>query len=136
MDTSKITQKVSKLLTDVVEHHVVQHMQSLLKKVSEDYELDYEKLLHKYGRMEVTLDLGKSKKHNDGKNDDNKQNEPKKRGRKKKFREELIETEEYMFNDVKYLVDGNNNIYTFNVETPTLIGTKLIDGRVKFFDNQ
>jgi hypothetical protein len=133
MDASKITQKVSRLLVDVVEHHVVQHSQVLLKSVAENYNLDYEELLHKYGTMEISLDLGKARKKNELKTDaDGKQTEPKKRGRKKKFREELIETEEYEFNGVVYLVDNNNNVYSNNPEQPTLLGTKLIDGRVKF----
>lgn len=133
MDASKITQKVSRLLVDVVEHHVVQHSQTLLKSVADDYGLNYEELLHKYGTMEISLDLGKGRKKNEPKTDaDGKQAEPKKRGRKKKFREELIETEEYEYKGVMYLVDGNNNVYSHNPEQPTLLGTKLIDGRIKF----
>ena len=60
-------------------------------------------------------------------------NEKKKRGRKKKQKDEFIETEEYEYEGVKYLVDGNNNVYTYNIEEPTLVGEKLVDGTIKMF---
>lgn len=60
--------------------------------------------------------------------------EKKKRGRKKKQKDEFIETEEYEYEGVKYLVDRNNNVYTHNVEEPHLVGERLVDGTVRLFE--
>lgn len=57
--------------------------------------------------------------------------ECKKRGRKKKKqKDEYIEAEEYEYEGVKYLVDGNNNVYSYDLERPALIGERLVDGTV------
>jgi hypothetical protein len=53
--------------------------------------------------------------------------------RKKKQKEDVIETEEYEWDGVKYLVDNQNNVYTYNIEEPALVGEKLVDGTVKLF---
>lgn len=64
----------------------------------------------------------------------NKENQPpKKRGRKKKQKEEVIEMEEYMYDGVVYLIDANNNVYTFDLDAPHLIGERFVDGTVRFF---
>jgi hypothetical protein len=55
------------------------------------------------------------------------------KSRKKKQKEEVIETEEYEYDGVKYLVDNQNNVYTYNIEEPALVGEKLVDGTVKLF---
>lgn len=55
------------------------------------------------------------------------------KSRKKKQKEEVIETEEYEYEGVKYLVDNQNNVYTYNIEEPALVGEKLVDGTVKLF---
>ena len=57
----------------------------------------------------------------------------KKRGRKKKQKEEFIEMEEYVFNDTTYLIDTNNNVSTFNIEAPRLIGERFVDGTIHLF---
>jgi hypothetical protein len=31
-----------------------------------------------------------------------------------------------------YLVDKDNNVYTHDVNRPVLVGTKLVDGRIKY----
>ena len=40
----------------------------------------------------------------------------------------------YIYNGESYLMDKQNNIYTYNLESPTLIGVKLVNGEVKLND--
>lgn len=129
MDSVKISSRLAKLLVDVIGGHVKDHTKLILTEVAKDFDLSVDDLLQRYGNLVPNIELGRSKKKgaNSAKN-----TEPKKRGRKKKMKEELIETEEYEYNGVTYLVDGENNVYTYNIDQPTLIGTKLIDGRIKF----
>lgn len=122
--------KVTKVLTDVISNHVKQHTQDILKCIAQDYDLVFEDLITRYGNRQLILDVGKSKKKSSL--NDTQTTEPKKRGRKKKQKEELIETDEYDYNGVTFLVDAENNVYTYNIEQPVLIGTKLVDGRIKF----
>ncbi len=126
-EQSKLTTKVSKLLVEVINTHVKEHTNYLLNEIAKDFNISKDILFEKYGELPACIDMGKGKKKVDGK-----VTEPKKRGRKKKIKEELVETEEYEYNGVQYLVDKDNNVYTYNVEQPVLVGTKLIDGRIKF----
>jgi hypothetical protein len=59
---------------------------------------------------------------------------PKRRGRKKKQKEEFIEAEEYVYNGTTYLVDSKNVVYTNNIDAPTVVGERLIDGSLKFYN--
>ena len=51
-----------------------------------------------------------------------------KRGRKKKIcnfnNDEYIATRLEIINGTQYLVDSNNNVYSYNIESPTFIGLK------------
>ena len=130
MDTPKSSTKVAKILIDVIAAHVKTHTNEILKAIAKDYDINVEELVTKYASIPPNIDIGRHKKIkpvNDGQ-----VVEPKKRGRKKKPKEELIETEEYEFNGLTYLVDSDNNVYTYNIEQPVLVGSKLIDGRIKF----
>jgi hypothetical protein len=132
MDTVKISSRLAKLLVDVISGHIKEHTRNILGEVAKDYDLSIDELLEKFGSIQPNIELGRGKKKGSG----SLQNaEPKKRGRKKKTKEELIETEEYEFNGTIYLVDTDNNVYTYNVDQPVLIGTKLIDGRIKFLSS-
>ena len=53
---------------------------------------------------------------------------------RKKKKNDYIEVDEYEFNHVKYLVDSKNNVYTHNLEKPMLIGERLVDGKIKFYE--
>lgn len=55
----------------------------------------------------------------------------KKRGRRKKSKDEFLETEEYEFEGVTYLVDAQNLVYTYNIEAPVFVGHRLADGTIK-----
>lgn len=131
-DVQKSTVKATKVLLDVLSNHVKTHIHHMLSSVSKDYNINFDELNEKYGSIPITIDIGKSKKSKITHGPDGSPIEPKKRGRKKKQREELIETQEYVFNGVKYLVDNDNNVYTHNIDQPVYVGTKLIDGRIKF----
>lgn len=128
----KSTVKATKVLLDVLSNHVRSHANEILLSISKDYNINIDELTEKYGLKPITIDIGKNKKNKITHGPDGLPIEPKKRGRKKKQREELIETEEYEFNGAKYLVDNDNNVYTYNIEQPVFVGTKLIDGRIKF----
>lgn len=92
-------------------------LENLVTKISVDYNLNVEELKSKYLH---------------GKIDDPDLAKPKKKGRKKKVSDNVIETVEYTFERIKYLVDKHNNVYTYNIESPTCVGKKLADGSVKF----
>lgn len=63
-------------------------------------------------------------------------NTPVKRGRRKKISNEYVEMTEFEYNDEKFLIDDKNTIYTFEPNSPLVIGEKLIDGTVKFNKNR
>jgi hypothetical protein len=120
-ETSKLTTRVSKLINDVILCQITEQLHHTLSLIAKDYELPVEELKQKYGTpLPITHKNTEVKK------------EAKKRGRKKKQKEEVIETEEYEYNDVVYLVDKENNVYTNDVNRPVLVGTKLVDGRIKY----
>jgi hypothetical protein len=61
--------------------------------------------------------------------------EKKARGRKKKTKDEFVSTTEFQYNGITYLIDQKNNVYTYNIESPTFIGEKLVDGTIKFVNS-
>ena len=85
-------------------------LETILRDISETYSISLEALKEKY--------ISESKTS-------------KKRGRKKLVKEEYIETEEFMYCGITYLVDNNNLVYTNDIESPVLIGERLVDGTVK-----
>ena len=87
-------------------------LDTILQDISETYSIPLEVLKEKY--------TNESKKN-------------KKRGRKKQVKEEYIETEEYTYGGITYLVDNNNLVYTNDMESPALIGERLVDGSVKMY---
>ena len=114
-------------LTHDINKLVLEHVKSLLESIASTYNLNEKELKEKYmGAAAGVADTQDTTVLGDA-------TEKKKRGRKKKQKDEYIETEEYDYEGVKYLVDGNNNVYTYNIEEPMLIGEKLVDGTVKKF---
>lgn len=117
-------------LTHDINNLVLEHVKSLLESIASTYNLNEKELKEKYmGSAAGVSDIHESVSSNAL----GEATEKKKRGRKKKQKDEYIETEEYEYEGVKYLVDGNNNVYTYNIEEPMLIGEKLVDGTVKKF---
>jgi hypothetical protein len=122
-EANKLTTRVSKMISDVILAQVNEQLQHTLSLIANDYSLSFDELKEKYGTP-----LPLTNKNNEVKK------EAKKRGRKKKQKEEIIETEEYEYNDVIYLVDKDNNVYTHDIDRPVLVGTKLVDGRIKYLE--
>lgn len=106
----------------------------LVQKISMDYNLDANELKLRY-HLEG--------EHNTDpitpiKNQSTQQvvpDAPNKKSRKKKIKDEYTEMTKYIYEGKSYLMDKQNNIYTFNVDAPTHIGQKLVNGAIKFFDN-
>ena len=99
---------------------------SLLKDIATRYELEYSELRSLY--------LPESKMYL-CKEESQKKPVPLKRGRKKKEKEEFIEAEECEHQGRVYLVDKKNIVYTNNIESPTIVGERLVDGTIKFYNN-
>lgn len=93
-------------------------LENLVVKISVDYELNLDELKTKYLAFKPSEEAEPKP--------------PKKKGRKKKVQDNVIETVEYIYQDIKYLVDKHNNVYTYNIESPTQVGKKLADGSIKF----
>lgn len=93
----------------------------LLKSIANDYNLDPRELIEKYvDSTEITPGaLVKNKKHGQASS--------------QKKRNEFVETEEFVHNGETFLIDNRNQIYTYNVERPMMVGERLADGTVKFF---
>lgn len=108
---------VSSQLRILIDKEANKKLDTILNDISKDYKLDYLELKNKYT------------------NNDSKTNDtiPKKRGRKKKIKEEFIEAEEYEYEGKIYLVDNKNTVYTNNLESPSVVGEKLINGSIKFY---
>lgn len=100
---------------------------NMIKNIARDYELNEEELIQRYvyndqnGNGSITNDgsLPVSSKRVFG---------------TKKKRNDCIETWEYEYNGITYLIDNKDNIYTYNIDKPLLIGDKLLDGTIKFSD--
>ena len=90
---------------------------ALLRSIAADYELNPNELIAKYIDGNVTI---ATTRRTNVKTD------------RRKKKNDFIEVDEYVFKGIKYLVDTKNNIYTYNVEKPMLIGERLVDGSIKF----
>ena len=101
-------------------------LETLVARIAIDYKLDVSELKTRYFGPNGSLGA------DGGSGNAEAPPAPKKKGRKKKVQDNVIETFEYAFEGETYLVDKNNNVYTYNVESPTMIGKKLVDGTIKF----
>lgn len=100
------------------------HLENILRDISSTYNLDTSEILEKWGPKKKTRKSSKSTSDTPAATET-------KRGRKKKEKDVFIETEEYTFEGVTYLVDRQNNVYTNNPDAPALVGSRLVDGTVK-----
>lgn len=90
----------------------------LIRNIAVDYNLDADELIEKYVNSDATS-IGSSHIR---------------RLPAKKKRQDYVETEECTFEGIKYLVDSKNQVYTYNLEKPMMIGERLVDGSIKFFE--
>jgi hypothetical protein len=102
-----MNEKIQTIINDDIE--------SMLRDISKTYKINFVELKQKYIINDIKVEL------------------PKKRGRKKKLKEEFIEAEEYIYKGETYLVDNKNLIYKNDLESPKIIGEKLVDGTIKFY---
>jgi hypothetical protein len=94
---------------------------NLVDKIALDYNLDANELKTKYGLIAVPV----------AQPPEAPAPTPKPRAGRKKNKNEFTEMTKYTYNGESYLMDKQNNIYTYNLESPTLIGVKLVNGEVK-----
>lgn len=92
----------------------------LIRVIADDYNLDVKELIEKY--IEGDQAYARSLLSGGGKK------------QYKKKKNDYVEAEEFTYHGVVYLVDGRNQVYTNNLEKPMMIGERLVDGSVKFFD--
>jgi hypothetical protein len=112
-------------------------LSDLIYKISVDYSLDLDELKVRYGLLAPSEQQSEpiTPKNQSIPEAIEPPEAPKKKGRKKKGKEEYTEMTKYVYKGEPYLMDKQNNIYTFNVEAPTHIGQKLVNGTIKFFDD-
>lgn len=96
-------------------------MHALLERISSDYDIPFNELMSRYQAFLSDKSPGK-------------------RGRKKKqhamqTRDEYIETEEFIFDGTKYLIDTNNNVYSYDIQNPILLG-HYKDDMIEFIQSQ
>lgn len=93
----------------------------MMTKVAADYNIALDDLMTKYVIPScVTVAKGK-------------------RGRKRKHQpahDDFVEMEEFEYEGSLYLMDNKKNIYTYDVESPVMIGNLLVDGTVKFLTRE
>lgn len=97
----------------------------ILKKISIDYNLNFDEMIRKYDISPPPVESSVK-------------SSTKRKGRKKKPNAEFVEMTEFLYQEKKYLIDSQQNVYIFdeeNNETAVLVGQKLVNGTVKFVDN-
>jgi len=55
-------------------------------------------------------------------------------GHNKKKKQEYLEVVEFEHGGDKYYIDKKSNIYSFDKERPRLLGIRLVDGSIKFYE--
>jgi hypothetical protein len=122
-------------LLEPVKEFVDGVLSDLVYKISVDYSLDLNELKVRYGLVTEQEPEPVTPKNQPIPEPIEPPEAPKKKGRKKKGKDEYTEMTKYVYKGEPYLMDKQNNIYTFNVEAPTHIGQKLVNGTIKFFDD-
>lgn len=84
---------------------------SLLTEISKDFNIPLDELKTKYLSDSVLSST-------------------KKRGRKKKIKDEYIETEEFEYKGITYLVDTNGIMYSNDAKNPVMVGVARRDGTI------
>lgn len=110
---------ISSKLTSIIQEEI----DNVLKSISSKYKIDYTELQMQYIKT----------KPQQVKEESPKKPAPQKRGRKKKEKEEFIETEEYEYDGIIYLIDKKNVVYTNNTDAHVIVGERLVDGTIKFY---
>jgi hypothetical protein len=124
---------------------IMSDTQALLYKVSEEYHIDYNELIKKFSseKTEKSIDsinpinrIQDTKKTIDFFNQKKNYVPDKKDTIKQPRRRNIndtIKTYKILYNSTHYLVDDRNNVYTFDIMKPKIIGVRLIDQSIKFY---
>ena len=96
----------------------------LILEISQNYNLDYQELINKF--LDTSSETGKNNKEINVKEKNVKK--PRKSSKK-----DIIKTYKISYNDIEYLVDDNNNVFTFDTERPKIVGVKLINDTIKMY---
>lgn len=127
------------------------NVQQLLYKVSEAYNIDFDELIDKFSEEKKIKSINSIDPMNNIQNDkkktinffdqkkittnmniyENKSLTPKQP--RKRIVNDTIKTYKFTYKNEFYLVDDHNNVYTFDIEKPKIIGIKLIDNSIKFY---
>ena len=94
---------------------------NLVDKIALDYNLDANELKTKYGLVAPSVASVPEAPAP----------APKPRAGRKKNKNEFTEMTKYIYNGESYLMDKQNNIYTYNLESPTLIGVNWMHNGVR-----
>lgn len=113
-------------INNAVKAHLDSQINTLLEKISTDFNISVETLKKKY--------LPKPKKSRAKKTTEDGATPPKRGRKKKENKDELIEMEVYEYQGTQYLVDADSNVYTYDEEHPALIGERLINGEIKLIN--
>jgi hypothetical protein len=81
---------------------------TMLKDIAANYSIDYGELSNKYLPSKKNKVKGKIHKN------------------------DTIKCNEYQYGNKLYLVDNNNVVYENDPEHPKIVGSKLVDGTIKF----
>ena len=95
----------------------------LILEISQNYNLDYQELITKF--LNISSDTSKN---NLLVNSNSVIKKPKKNSKK-----DIIKTYKIIYNNIEYLIDDNNNVYTFDIEKPKIVGIKLINDTIKMY---
>jgi hypothetical protein len=101
-----------------LEKYMNETINDLVKRICTDFSIDLEEVIKKYNINQPPKPPAKKKPSTP----------------RKKVTNEFVEMSEFDYDDTKYLIDKNNNIYTYDVEKPCLVGQKLVNGAVKFVE--
>ena len=96
---------------------------NVLTEVSKEYNLNIDDLMAKFSIVTPNNHLDQVQQQ--------KEEKKAKKGRKKK-NSEFVEMTEVVYENIKYLIDNENNVYTYDLEKPKLVGQKLVNGIFKF----
>lgn len=124
-----------------------EHLTVVVKAICDDYGLEFEEVRSKYienplQNIETPKNQTKSSKKKDGpstsgdgKSSGSSTVSKPRRASSKKNKNDLIETTEFVYQGTTYLVDKKKNVYTYDTENPKLVGLKLVDDSIKFYES-
>ena len=108
----------------------------VLKTISEEHGLEYDELHERYVASKIVT--SNTDQFDQTSERQQKSTKGKNKGKtpKKKSQDDNLQVSEFVYNGTTYFVDQEKNVYTRDEENPKLIGVKLVDGSIKFYDDK